>query len=82
MGICRISCYRAAMRTAHSAGLPRRAHPALIATAAPHPAGTRGTTHCVRRIRRTDGTCSTGHAPIGQRVTARATARRAALVFV
>lgn len=70
------------MRTAHSAGLPRRAHPALIATAAPHPAGTRGTTHCVRRIRRTDGTCSTGHAPIGQRVTARATARRAALVFV
>lgn len=73
------------MRTAHSADMHRRAHPAPVATAAPHPAGTRGTTHCVRRIRRicrTGGTCCTGHAPIGRRVTARATARRAALVFL
>lgn len=57
------------MRTAHSADMRRRAHPSPVANAAPHPAGTRGTTHCVHR---------TGHAPIGQR----ASARRAALVFV
>lgn len=57
------------MRTAHSADMHRRAHPSPFATAAPHPAGTRGTTHCVHRP---------GHAPIGQR----AMARLAALAFV
>lgn len=60
------------MRTAHSAGLPRRAH-TTSATAAPEQATQRGTVGCARRA---------GHAPIGRRVTARATARRAALAFV
>ena len=71
----------AAMRPAHSAGLNRRAHPAILATAAPHHAGMRGASHRARR---------TGHAPAGQqpanrianRAAARSTARLAALTVL
>lgn len=69
------------MRPAHSADMHRRAHPDSIATAAPHPAGTRGVTHCAHRQ---------GHAPACQqtanegasRAFARATACRTALAVL